>query len=443
MHIQGRERRRQAAVGRAPVFDVTQVQDTPVPGTERASADGPLPARAYFDCAPTATAEHDYSSVRARLEELRRSGVGDLEHWLVAHPAEVADLAHRVRILDVNAAGLQLAGTPSRAEATASLDQYFTPESLPAFARAAVTLVSGSRLVDCELAFRDKTGRTLTVVAYAAPLPGSEKTLAHVLVSFFDVTERREAERRLRESEALLKQAQKMESLGRLASGVANDFNDMLGVIIGHVDLALLDAPPGSSLEEDLRAARDAAARSTELTRQLLGFARQQPIRPRPLDLNETLAGMRGTLERLAGDRIRVELELDASLWPMLADPGQVDQVATTLVANARDAIEGTGTIRIRTGNVTLGERHAERPFEPAPGEYAMLSVTDSGAGMEAAVVRHLFEPFFTTRKAGRGAGLGLPTVYGIAKQNGGGVEVVTAAGSGTTFRIFFPRHLG
>jgi PAS domain S-box-containing protein len=530
------------------------------------------PSRALFDFAPTATAEHDYSAVRARLLEVVAGGVHDLAAWLVANPQEVAELARRVRILDVNAAGLALTRAPSKEEAIRSLDQYFTRASLPAFARALVTLASGSPLVDCELPFRDCSGRDMTVVAYATPLPGSEETLDHVLVSFFDVTERKEAERRLRESEALLRasqwiarlghyvldvergiwtssealddlfgidagyarsidgwlgvvhpedrasmsdyfalevlaqrrsfdreyrivrisdgatrwvhgrgelelsptgqpvrmvgiiqdvtevreaseerirlsdqlrHAQKMESLGRLAGGVAHDFNNMLAVILGHVDLALKTPGLGEELREDLKEVREAAARSADLTRQLLGFARQQPIRPRPLDLGDAVSGMGRMLERLAGERIRMELRLAGDLWPTLADPSQVDQVITNLVANARDATPGPGTLRIETSNVTIAEPHAERTFQVAAGEYAALSVTDSGAGMDATTLRHLFEPFFTTKPVGRGTGLGLATVYGIVLQNRGGVEVRTELGKGTTFRILFPRFRG
>ena len=529
-------------------------------------------ARPLFDYAPVPTAEHDYSAVRARLQELLAAGVRDLPAWLVARPEEVAELARRVRILDVNAAGLALTRAPDKADAIRSLDQYFTRESLPAFARALATLASGSPLVDCELPFRDRTGRDLTVVAYASPLPGSEQTLDHVLVSFFDVTERKESERRLRESEALLREsqsiarlghyvldiergrwtssdalddlfgigphyfrsvegwlqivhpedraamaayfaqevlgarrpfdreyriarvsdgatrwvrgrgelllgatghplqligiiqditeareaaeerlrlsdqlrhAQKMESLGRLAGGVAHDFNNMLSVIMGHVDLALKTPDLAGPLREDLQEVRGAAARSAELTRQLLGFARQQPIRPRPLELGQAVAGMARMMERLAGERIKLELQLAPDLWTTQADPNQVDQVITNLVANARDAIEGKGTIRIETANATVREPHSERTLQVGPGEYAALVVTDTGAGMDATTLRHLFEPFFTTKPAGRGTGLGLATVYGIIRQNRGGVEVTTELGKGTTFRILLPRYRG
>ncbi|HSN14497.1 MAG TPA: hypothetical protein VLT61_07675, partial [Anaeromyxobacteraceae bacterium] len=169
---------------------------------------GPPPDRSLFDCSPIPTAEHDYSAVVHRARELRAAGVTDLDVWLAAHPGEIADLASRVRVLDVNRAGLALTAAASKAEATASLTQYLLPESLPAFGRALLTLLSGSPLVDCELAFRDRRGREMTVVAYAAPLPGSEATLEHVLVCFLDVTEREEAERRLLENEAILKASQ-------------------------------------------------------------------------------------------------------------------------------------------------------------------------------------------------------------------------------------------
>jgi CheY-like chemotaxis protein len=234
-----------------------------------------------------------------------------------------------------------------------------------------------------------------------------------------------------------------MESLGRLAGGVAHDFNNMLAVILGHTGLALKTPGLTDGLREDLQAIRDAASRSAALTSQLLGFARRQPIRPQPIDLGQSVRGMARMLERLAGEQIQLELALAPGLWPTLADPSQVDQVITNLVANARDATSGAGTIRIGTANATVEQPRDERTFHVAAGDYAVLTVGDTGAGMDAVTVRHLFEPFFTTKAAGRGTGLGLATVYGILRQNRGGVEVLTAPGVGTTFRLYFPRLVG
>jgi signal transduction histidine kinase len=404
--------------------------------------------RPLFDCAPTPTAEHDYSAVRARLEELVSDGVSDLPGWLLANPDEVARLARAVRILDVNPPGIALTRARSKEESIASLDQYLTRESLPAFSRAIVALASGGRLVDCELPFRDRDGRDLTVVAYGKALPGSEESLEHVLVSFFDVTARKEGERRLKESieERLrlaeqLRLSSKMESLGRLAGGVGHDFNNLLAVILSHVKLLLQASGLAPDVREDLIAIQDAAKRSADLTRQLLGVARQQPIRPEPLDLGEAIRGMWRVLERLAGQGVRLELRLAPDLWATRIDPSQADQLLTNLVANARDATGGGGTIHIDTGNARIDEPHVERTFQVSPGEYATFTVSDTGGGMDERTLRHLFEPFYTTKPEGRGTGLGLATVYGIVRQNGGGLQVRSVPGVGTSFRVLLPRH--
>ncbi len=257
-----------------------------------------------------------------------------------------------------------------------------------------------------------------------------------------DVTERRVADETRAQLEARYQQAQKMESVGRLAGGVAHDFNNMLGVILGHAELALEQVSPEQPLREDLEEIQKAARRSADLTRRLLAFARRQTIAPRVVDLNDAVSGMLRMLQRLIGENVRLEWSPAEALWPVLLDPSQVDQILANLCVNARDAITGVGTLAIATANCTLGRRDCEARPGLLPGEYVRLVVRDDGCGMDDATLVNIFEPFFTTKDVGQGTGLGLATVYGIVRQNHGHVTVDSAPGAGTTFTLYLPRHV-
>lgn len=262
-----------------------------------------------------------------------------------------------------------------------------------------------------------------------------------VFFAMQDITEYKRAEQEKEKLETQLFQAQKMESVGRLAGGVAHDFNNMLGVILGRVELALDRVSQSDPLHHNLNEIRKAAQRSADLTRQLLAFARKQAVNPKTLDLNETIAGMLEMLRRLIGEDIDLSWSPAGDLWKIRIDPSQIDQVLANLAVNSRDAIAGTGSISIGTENVVIDE--ADWPDYPefTAGEYVLLTVRDSGEGMTSSVLEHLFEPFFTTKEMGKGTGLGLATVYGIVKQNGGFIYVKSQPGQGTEFRIYLPRY--
>ncbi|MFO1424335.1 MAG: GAF domain-containing protein [Candidatus Competibacteraceae bacterium] len=241
--------------------------------------------------------------------------------------------------------------------------------------------------------------------------------------------------------EAQLYQAQKMEAVGRLAGGIAHDFNNMLAVIAGHADMALEQAALDSPLRADILEVREATRRSAELVRQLLAFARKQPIAPQVLDLNNTLAGMLKMLGRLIGEDVELLWKPASTLWPVNMDPTQIDQIMANLVVNARDAIAGVGRITIETGQAVFDESYCETHADTSPGSYVLLAVSDTGCGMDKAVQAQLFDPFFTTKPPGKGTGLGLAMVYGIVKQNRGFINVYSELRQGTTFKIYLPRH--
>jgi PAS domain S-box-containing protein len=261
------------------------------------------------------------------------------------------------------------------------------------------------------------------------------------VTSMTDITDRKRAEAEKAALEAQLRQAEKMDSVGRLAGGIAHDFNNMLSVILGCSQLLLDDVDESHPFHADLAAILAAAQRSASLTRRLLALARRQVVAPRVLNLNDTVASMRTMLQTLLGEAVTLSWRPTEGVWPVFVDPAQLDHVLANLCANARDAIAGVGKVTFETENRTFEEKDCAARAELVPGDYVRISVTDDGAGMNEHTLGHVFEPFFTTKPAGKGTGLGLATVYGAVRQSGGFIEVESAEGKGTTFSIFLPRH--
>jgi signal transduction histidine kinase/CheY-like chemotaxis protein/HAMP domain-containing protein len=236
-----------------------------------------------------------------------------------------------------------------------------------------------------------------------------------------------------------LRQAQKMESVGQLAAGVAHDFNNILTIIQGHSGLLMSRPNLSPAMTTSIQAVSFAAERAASLTRQLLMFSRKQEIQPKAMDLKEVVANMSKMLQRLIGETIELECQSPAQLPAIRGDTGMIEQVLMNLTVNARDAMPRGGQLLISTEPVRIDEQYARRHPDARPGDFVCLQVKDSGMGMDAATMKHIFEPFFTTKAAGKGTGLGLATVYGIVKQHSGWIEVASQAGQGTAFRIFFP----
>jgi len=255
-----------------------------------------------------------------------------------------------------------------------------------------------------------------------------------------DITPRKEAEAAQKALQEQLNQAQKLESVGRLAGGIAHDFNNMLSVILGGIDLMEDQLEPGSMVARDLMGIRKAAERSADLTRQLLAFARQQTVAPKILDINVTVEGLLKMLRRLIGEDIDLLWSPAGQLWPVKIDPSQVDQLLANLCINARDAIKGAGKLIIETRNACFDTAYCARHLECKPGEYVLLVVSDNGCGMDRTTLEKIFEPFFTTKNIGEGTGLGLATVYGIVRQNNGFIHVYSEPGHGSSFKIYLPR---
>jgi signal transduction histidine kinase len=237
--------------------------------------------------------------------------------------------------------------------------------------------------------------------------------------------------------ETVLRQAQRLEAVGQLTSGVAHDFNNLLMVVLGNIRQMQksLDDP---AIQRRLKMMAQAAERGAQLTAQMLAFSRRQQLEPRAVDLNDTVRSMRDLLQATMGGSVRIETVLQPDLWPAMIDPTQIELVILNLAINARDAMEVGGTLTVETGNVTLGA--PQRPEEPSAGDYVMVAVADTGSGMSPEVLAKVFEPFFTTKEVGKGSGLGLSQVFGLAKQSGGGVRIDSRPGEGASVQVFLPK---
>ena len=295
----------------------------------------------------------------------------------------------------------------------------------------------------------DENGELIGIISVDDAKSGRKPTLETVrpleiyagMIAQIIILKREQSKRERLEGQ--LRQALKMESIGRLAGGVAHDFNNMLAVILGHAEMALDQIDPSQPIFADLLQIRQAATRSADITRQLLAFARKQTVVPKILDLNETVTGMLNMLRRLIGEDIDLAWLPGYVLWPVQMDPSQIDQILVNLCVNARDAIKTDGKITVETGNRILDKKYCADHSGFIPGEYVQIVVSDNGHGIDIETLGNIFEPFFTTKDIGEGTGLGLATVYGIVKQNKGFINVYSELGQGTTFTIYLPRYLG
>jgi two-component system, cell cycle sensor histidine kinase and response regulator CckA len=295
------------------------------------------------------------------------------------------------------------------------------------------------RFDDAELFLFSKTHEVIPVDDCAAPIVDDRGRVIGGVVAFRDIRSRRLAEDALRQAQEELFQSQKMESVGRLAAGIAHDFNNLLTVINGCSELALenpgLDETTHALLEDVLRA----GGRAASLTRQFLIFGRKQVLQSRILDLTTLVTELAAMLRRLIGEDVDLTVTPDPSPISVFADPSQIEQIIVNLAVNARDAMPEGGALTIVTSRATIEPGRSDGAIEPLPGPYALLTVTDTGHGIDEAVQAHIFEPYFTTKEIGKGSGLGLATVYGIVKQSGGFIELDSGRDRGTRFKVYLP----
>jgi two-component system cell cycle sensor histidine kinase/response regulator CckA len=336
------------------------------------------------------------------------------------------------RFLHVNPALVTMLGYES-VEEVLRLDLARDVYADPRARAALIPQYAQQDVANAETVWKRKDGRPLTVRLSVRILRGPAGRIECFEGLAEDITQQRSLEDQVR-------QAQRLEAVGRLAGGVSHDFNNILTAITGFSDLLLEDLAPGDPKRADVEEIRAAATRAAALTRQLLAFSRKQVLQPRVMDVNGLVTGLHRVLQRLIGEDVRLEVALAPGLGAVRADPGQLEQVILNLAVNARDAMPHGGRLTIETENVELDEAYARDHPPTAPGPYVLLAVSDTGVGMDAEVRSHLFEPFYTTKEQGKGTGLGLATVYGIVQQSGGHVWAYSEPGRGATFKIYLPR---
>lgn len=339
-------------------------------------------------------------------------------------------------IIDANEAAENFYGWPGEQLRQMRIQDIniLPPEKL----KEAIEKVKKRQRIHFEFRHRLADGSIKDVAVYSSKITIRGKDMLHAIIHDISESKRIEKEQeRLREQ---LAQAQKMESVGQLAGGVAHDYNNMLGVITGYSELVMEKLPPEDPLRKDMKEIIEAARRSADITRQLLAFARKQTINPVILNLNEVIENTLKMLRRLIGEDIELTW-IPGKVWTTKNDTSQIDQILANLCINARDAIKGVGKISIETNSITLDEEYCAGHAGFIPGDYAMIAVSDNGCGIGKDILSRIFEPFFTTKELGQGTGLGLSTVYGIVKQNNGFINVYSEPGKGTTFKVYLPRY--
>jgi PAS domain S-box-containing protein len=352
---------------------------------------------------------------------------------------EIPSEGHAI-IMDVNAAALSMHGY-SREEVLGKpitfLNAKDTPDTMALERANGAQGAEGSLF---EARHRRKDGSVFDTEASVAEVEvGGKRCL---LAISRDITARKEAEAEHLKLEKQFQQAQKMEAVGRLAGGIAHDFNNLLTAIDGYTGFLLKSLAPDDKRREDAVEIQKAAESAAALTRQLLMFSRRQILQLKVLDCNATIGETQKLLKRIVGENIDLALDLAGDKCRIKADPGQVEQIIMNLAVNAKDAMPKGGKITIKTENMELGEKDPRMLFEVHPGPHVLISVTDTGSGIDPEVMTHIFDPFFTTKEAGKGTGLGLATVYGIVKQSGGNISVESQLGRGAAFKIYLPRMM-
>jgi two-component system cell cycle sensor histidine kinase/response regulator CckA len=371
-------------------------------------------------------------SERKRREEALREAHQKQEALIQASPLAIFVMDPEGRVRLWNPAAERMFGWEEK-EIQGSLFPGVPKDKVAECQALIRRVLNGESLNGVELRRRKKDGSPIDISVFTAPLCDARGRITGIVVMNSDITE----SKRLKEQ---LLQAQKMEVVGRLAGGVAHDFNNLLTAITGYSELVLNFMEADNPLRQDVAEIRKAGIRAASLTRQLLAFSRKQVLQPKVLDLNQVMDNMGKMLERLIGSDIDLAIKLDPHLGRVMADPGQIEQVLLNLAINARDAMPQGGRLTIATANVDLEESYSRRHMDVQPGPYLLLTVSDTGCGMDPETKTRIFEPFFTTKEMGKGTGLGLSTVYGIIKQSGGHIAVHSKPGKGAAFKIYLPR---
>jgi PAS domain S-box-containing protein len=392
--------------------------------------------RELFDLVPVSLFEIDATPIRAAIDAMVAHGVRDLRAYTESHPELVAQQMRSFKVIAVNAAGLALVGARTLEELLANRERIYPPESYGRYREMALQLAEGRTTVHFEGWIGTLGGDRRWIETAATLVPGHEASWGRLLFASIDVTEKRRVEEERAALQERLRQAEKLEAVGRLAGGVAHDFNNILSGILGYAELTSLALQPGSDLHEHQLRIREAALRARDLVRQILTFSRRDRGTRRTVDVPTVVREAMGLMKTGIPSSATLDLRIDPEAGATLADPTQVHQIVLNLCANARDAIGTYGRIEVAVEAVELDGTRAGLPAGP----YVRLRVRDDGVGMEEETLAHLFEPFLTTKGPFGGHGLGLAVVHGIVGGVGGGIQVESAPGKGSTFDVYLPR---
>lgn len=381
----------------------------------------------------------NHLSERTRAEEALRKTSRTLQALIEASPLAIVVTDEEGTVRVWNPAAVRIFGWP--ADAALDRPNPILAERGNAGLRGVWNrTLQGEAFSGRELRCANRDGSEIVLAFFGAPLADNQGRIVGLTAIMADVTEARRAEEELRRSEEKLRQSQKMEAVGRLAGGVAHDFNNMLSVIMGYCELLLSRAGPEGAGRTEVEEIFKAGERAASLTHQLLAFSRRQVLVPRKVQINEVVANLSEMLCRLLGEDVELVMQSEPGLWIVEADTTQIEQILMNLAVNARDAMPRGGTLGIATANFEMERTFVEGDLTIPAGQYAGIDISDSGCGMDEETVARIFEPFFTTKEQGKGTGLGLATVYGIVKQSGGFIRVRSSPGEGTTFTIYLPR---
>jgi len=376
---------------------------------------------------------------RKRAQEALKNSENRYRTLIENQQEGIAIVDQEERFLFANPAAHEIFGVPAGSLVGRSLKQFVDQKNAAILATQTRLRQEGKKS-KYEVSILRPDGEKRILLVTATPQLDRSKTNVGTFGVFRDITERKRAEQALRESEEQLRQFQKMEAVGQLAGGIAHDLNNLLTGVTGYGDLLAAKVPQDSPLTKYISEVQNAAQRATALIGQLLAFSRKQILQPKVIQLNTRIGGMKDMLQRVMGEDVELNTSLAPDLGQIMADPGQIEQVIMNLAVNARDAMPRGGKLTIETANVTLDEDDTKTHPHAHPGSYILLSVSDTGMGMDGETQRRIFEPFFTTKEIGKGTGLGLSTIYGIIKQTGGIIRLYSEPGHGTTFQIYLPR---
>ena len=412
--------------------DVTELSET-----QKALRDSEERYRSIFEAMPVAVFEEDWSGCKKIIDSLKADGVEDLETHLIENQDLLAKVWRGLKIRFWNPAAHEIYRARSAAELRNFFDDWShanEPQFLAFLARQFAHLSRGASTFSEEIELRVTDGSLVSVRMNTMIPEACRDSWKHVLVVEEDVSRRKEAEEQLH-------QAQKMEAVGQLTGGVAHDFNNVLGIVVGNLELIGDGLEPGSPLARRVRSAMEAAERGAALTDRLLAFSRKQPLEPRPIDIGPLMNSIRSMARTLFMENIEIDVRIAEDACSCMVDPGQLENALLNLAINARDAMPRGGHLTLEATCVSVDDTNQQPGLQS--GDYVAIAVSDSGTGISSDILDHVFEPFFTTKETGQGSGLGLSMVYGFAKQSGGDVTIESAAGAGTTVRMFLPSYDG